>query len=138
MHLGNLYKATGDFEQALNSYELGLKFKPDELLIYNEICFFNEKIIDTELYSKVKKIINNDKCSKENLVYGNFILSKYENKNKNYETELEYLYKAHKYFFELPKNVSKFQKSNNFWLKKVPEFHELFEFNLKKKKEDNE
>ena len=138
IHLGNLYRATGDFEQALNSYELGLKFKPDELLIYNEISFLNEKIIDTELYSKVKKIINNDKCSKENLVYGNFILSKYENKNKNYETELECLYKAHKYFFELPKNESKFQKSNNFWLKKVPEFNELFEFNLKKKMDDNE
>ena len=95
------------------------------MLIYYEISFLNEKIIDIELYSNVKKIINNNKCSKENLVYGNFILSKYENKNKNYETELEYLYKAHKYFFEIPKNESKFQKSNNFWLKKVPEFNEF-------------
>ena len=69
------------------------------MLIYNAISLFNEKIIDTGLYSKVKKIINNDKCSKENLVYGNFILSKYENKNKSYETELEYLYKSPQIFF---------------------------------------
>ena len=134
LHLANLYKSTGNFKQALNSYELGLKFDPDRLLIYNEISFLNEKIIDTELQLKITKIIDNDKCSKENLVYGNFILSKYKNKKQHYEEELKCLYKAHQCFFELPRNESKFKKDNNFWLKKVPELNELYEFNLKKRK----
>ena len=83
LHLANSYKATGDFKKSLSSLKLGLKFDPDNLLIYNDISFLDEKIIDTELQSKIIKIINSDKCSEENLVYGNFILSKYENKIKN-------------------------------------------------------
>ena len=62
MHLANLYKATGDFKKSLSSLKLGLQFDPDNLLIYNDISFLDEKTIDTELQSNIIKIINSDKC----------------------------------------------------------------------------
>ena len=32
------------------------------------------------------------------MAYGNYLLSKYEKKRKNYEKELNYLIKGHQYF----------------------------------------
>ena len=40
-----------------------------------------------------------------NFVFGNFLLSRYERDEKNYEKELDYLNKAHNHFFELKKEI---------------------------------
>ena len=60
-------------------------------------------ILDIELKNKIEKITNNNNSTKINVAFGNFLLSKYEQKTKNYEKELNYLTKGHNSFFDTQK-----------------------------------
>ena len=62
-----------------------------------------------------------------NLVYGNFLLSKYEFETKSYEKELSYLLKGHLFYFETKKK--KFSDELKYWLNILPENKQLFNLN---------
>ena len=59
------------------------------------------------------KIIENKKCNEENRAYGNFLLAKYELKNKNYREEFNYLVKGHKHYFQY--EINKFNRGIKYW-----------------------
>ena len=55
--------------------------------------------MDPSLKNKIEKIVSDNSFSERNRAYGNYLLSKYEKINNNYQKELDYLIKGHKLFF---------------------------------------
>ena len=76
---------------------------------------------------QINEIIKNKNCTKNNLAYGSFLLAKYEFNEKKYEKEFDYLLEGHRYYFDL--KDKKYQNDVGYWLNKLPETKELFDFN---------
>ena len=74
----------------------------ENLAHYNFLSELKKDILDSHLKSKIEKIIANDKSTKSNNAYGNYLLAKYERKTKNYEKELNYLIEGHLNSFIFP------------------------------------
>ena len=102
-NLAMAYKELGNFKKAIKSHEAAIKYEPNNSIHYYYLSELQKDILDSNLKSKVEKIIENKNSSKSNTAYGNFLLSKYENKKKNYENELKYLIQGHKDYFESKK-----------------------------------
>ena len=96
-------KETGKFESAIKSHEMAIKYEPENLSHYFYLSDLKKDILNTDLKNKIEKIIKQDKTTKINLAYGNFLLSNYERKTENYEKELNYLIKGHSNYFEFKK-----------------------------------
>tara|TARA_B100000686_G_scaffold248442_1_gene258236 strand:+ start:2892 stop:4655 length:1764 start_codon:yes stop_codon:yes gene_type:complete len=102
-NLGMAYKELGDFKNAINSHEMAIKLEPENLYHYFYLSELKKDFLDNKLIDKVKNITNNNKSSKINLAFGNFLLARYENKIKNYDKEFSYLLKAHSNYFDTKK-----------------------------------
>ena len=102
-NLGRIYTEMGEFEKAINSHHKVIKLEPENLLHYFYLCELNKSFLDLKLKNKTEKILNSRNPSQSNLVFGNFLLSKYERNEKKYKKEFDYLTKAHNYYFELKK-----------------------------------
>ena len=96
-------KDVGKFEKAIQAHEMAIKHEPENLTHYFYLSDLKKDILDIELKNKIKKITNNNNSTKINVAFGNFLLSKYEQKTKNYEKELSYLTKGHNSFFDAQK-----------------------------------
>ena len=103
-NLGQSYKEMGDFENSIKYHQLAIKYEPNNLMHYHFLAELQKDILDDNLKLKIKEIILKKEITENNLAYGNFLLSKYDRKNKKYEEELVHLIKAHKHFFETRKN----------------------------------
>jgi len=131
-NLGKLYMVLGDIQRAISSYQDALKCEPENLVYYYHLIELKDEILDLKLRNKIDRILSDSNCTKVNLAYGNFLLSKYEQKSKNYEKEFNYLLKGHKYYFESEDN-KKNKKHVQYWLNELPNVKELFNFNKFKK-----
>ena len=131
-NLGKLYMVLGDIQRAISSYQDALKFEPENLVYYYHLIELKNEILDLKLRNKIDRILNDSNCTKLNLAYGNFLLSQYARKNKNYEKEFNYLLKGHQYYFESEDN-KKNRKHVSYWLKELPNVKELHNFNKFKK-----
>jgi len=67
---------------------------------YFYLSDLKKDILDIDLKNKIKKIIRKNNTTKNNIAYGNYLLSKYEQKIKNYEKELNFLIKGHQFYFD--------------------------------------
>ena len=130
-NLGGLYVVLGDTQKAASSYQNALKYEPDNLVFYYHLIDLNKEILNLNLKNKIARIINDSNCTKKNLAYGNFLLSKYAQKDKNYKKEFDYLIKGHQYYFETQEE--KHKKQLKYWLNELPNIKELFDFNKSKK-----
>ena len=99
-NLAMVFKELGEFEKGIKSHQTAIKYEPENSAHYYYLSELKKDILDSQLKSKIEKIIKNNNSTKINIAYGNFLLSKYENKVKNYEHELNYLIKGHQYFFK--------------------------------------
>jgi len=97
-------KELGKFDKAIESHEMAIKCEPDNLIHYFYLSELKKNILDTNLKNKIEKIIKNKNSNKGIIAYGNYLLSRYEKKSKNYEKELDYLTKGHQYFFDSKKD----------------------------------
>ena len=131
-NLGRLYMVMGDIQKAISSYENALKYEPENLVYYYHLIDLKKEILDLKLKNKINRILNDSNCTKENLAYGNFLLSKYEQKSKNYKKEFNYLLKGHQCYFESEDNKEN-RKHVQYWLNKLPNAEELRNFNKFKK-----
>ena len=131
-NLGKLYMVLGDIQGAIGSYKDALKYEPENLVYYYHLIELKHEILDLKLRNKIDRILNDRNCTKLNLAYGNFLLSKYAQKSKNYKKEFNYLLKGHKYYFESEDNV-KNKKNVQYWLNELPNVKELLNFNKFKK-----
>ena len=131
-NLGKLYIVLGDTQRAISSYQDALKYEPENLVYYYHLIELKNEILDLKLRNKIDKILNESNCTKVNLAYGNFLLSKYAQKSKNYEKEFNYLLKGHQYYYESEDN-KKNKKHIQYWLNELPNAKELLNFNKFKK-----
>jgi tetratricopeptide (TPR) repeat protein len=111
-NLGLIYKELGQFEKSIKSHENAIKHEPHNLMNYHFLSELKREALTTDLKTKIKEILEDKKTKKLNLAYGNFLLSKYERKGKNYEKELTHLIKAHESFYNSYK--IKFDHGNKF------------------------
>ena len=102
-NLGRLYTETGELEKAIESYKVAIKLEPQNLVHTYYLSELDKNFLNSEVKNKTEEILNNKETYRINLVYGNFLLSRYERNEKNYEREFNYLIKAHKNYFELKK-----------------------------------
>ena len=102
-NLGRIYTEIGEFKKAINSHLMAIKLEPENLMHYFYLTELNENFLDLKLKKKIEKILIAKKPFKSNLVFGNFLLSRYTKNEKEYEREFNHLTKAHKYYFELKK-----------------------------------
>ena len=126
-NLGRLYMVLGDIKKAIDSYQVALKYEPENLDYYYHLVDLNKEILDLKLKNKINRILDDSNCTKENLAYGNFLLSKYEQKNKNYEKEFNYLLKGHHCYFKTEEKKN--EKQVQYWLNELPNVKELLNFN---------
>jgi len=122
----------GDIQRAISSYQDALKCEPENLVYYYHLIELKDEILDLKLRNKIDRILNDSNCTKVNLAYGNFLLSKYAQKSKNYEKEFNYLLKGHQYYYESEDN-KKNKKHIQYWLNELPNAKELLNFNKVKK-----
>ena len=122
-NLGTIYKELGELEKARNCYTKATKSEPESLINYYLLSEFNEEILDSDLKILIIRLMENVNCTKHNHAFGNYLLSKYEKKSKNYKNELDYLIKGHQYYFEI--NREKFEGKIKFFLNQLPKIKEL-------------
>ena len=84
-NLGMTFQDLGKKLEAKKSFETAISLDSNNLFYLYNLTILDNKIIDFELKEKLKKTIKEKKFSKKNFAYGCFILSRYEEKNNNYE-----------------------------------------------------
>jgi len=134
-NLGKIYTETGEFEKAIKSHQMAIKLEPENLVYRFYLSELNKNFLDSEVKNKTEKILNNKKTYKINFVFGNFLLSRYERDEKNYEKELDYLIKAHNHYFELKKE--KFKLGIKYWFDDVLQISNFAKFKNLKKNNDH-
>jgi len=91
-NLALAYKELGEFKKAIKSHQTAIKYEPENSLHYFYLSELKKDLLDLQTKNKIEKIIKNDNSTK---------------KLKNYEQELNYLKKGHKYFFDSKKEKFK-------------------------------
>ena len=102
-NLGLAFKDIGEFDKSIKSHEMAIKYDSDNSIHYFYLSELKEDILDLNLKKKIEQILIKNKPEKTNIAYGNYLLSKYERKSKNFDQELKYLTKGHNCFFESKK-----------------------------------
>ena len=134
-NLGNCYKNLGDFQKAINCYEQAIKFQPGNLTYFYQLSDLKKEILNSNSRNNIEKIIDDNNCTKRNMAFGNFLLARCENKEKNYEKEIDYLIKAHTNYFELKKE--KFTRQIKYFFNVLPNTKELIDLNKSEKTVNN-
>ena len=125
-NLALVFKSLGEYQQAIDYYENAIKYKSDNLKSVYYLSELKKEVLDLNLKKRIIKITNKDNCTKENHIYGNLLLSKYELKNSNYEKEFNYLLKTHSNFPVSNKDL--FYREVDYWINKLPRLIESINF----------
>ena len=105
-NLGMILKELGELDRARICFEKAVKYKTENFTYLYYLSALNDKILNLDLKNMIIKIIKKNKSTKKSIAYANYLLSRYERKEKNYENELNYLIKGHSYYFESKKKNS--------------------------------
>ena len=128
-------KELGNFSEAIHAHEKAIANEPNNLINYFYLSELKKDVLNSSLKTKIKKVLKNEKTSKRNIAYGNYLLSKYEKEEKNYEKELNFLTEAHKCFFNSRRE--KFELGNKYIFQDVQQISEGVKVNKTKKANDN-
>ena len=130
-NLGMVFQELGEFEKAISSYQMAVKYEPENLAHYYYLSDLKEEILHSNLKNKIYEIIKRKNSTKKNIAYGNFLLSRYELKAKNYKKEFNHLLKGHHYYFE--SRSKQFKTQVKYWLNVLPNIKELVNLNKSSK-----
>ena len=103
-NLALAYKESGNFNKAIASHQMAIKHEPKNLAHYYYLSDLKKNIINPKLNDEIKNIIELNQTTSTSIAFGNYLLARYENKNKNYKKELNYLIKGHNFFFDAKKD----------------------------------
>ena len=126
-NLGILFQDLGEYQKAINFYKIAVKNEPENLFYLYLLCRLDHKILDYNLKKKICKIIEKNSCQKKNIAYGNFLLSRFELKEKKYKNEFSHLVRGHQLYFDSAKK--KFKNNLKFWFNILPKNIKLINFN---------
>ena len=126
-NLGVVFNQLGEHQKAINFYQMAVKYEPENLVYLYHLSRIDEKILHSNLKNKIYEIIEKNNSTKNNIAYGNFLLSRYELKAKKYKNEFDHLLKGHQYYFESEKK--KFKKGVEYFLNVLPKRKELINLN---------
>jgi hypothetical protein len=107
----------GNFKNAISYYERAIKSKPDDLSVFYNLSALKKEVLNSNLANSVEKIINDNKCTNRILAFGHFLLARHVSK-ENFDKEIDYLIKGHKYYFEFKK--AQFTRLLNYFLNVLP------------------
>ena len=110
---------------------MAVKYEPENLAHYYYLSDLKEEILHSNLKNKIYEIIKRRNSTKKNIAYGNFLLSRYELKAKNYKKEFNHLLKGHHYYFE--SRSKQFKTQVKYWLNVLPNIKELVNLNKSSK-----
>ena len=130
-NLGMAFVELGEFEKAISSYQMAVKYEPENLAYFYYLSDLKKDILDSNLKNKIYEIIKRRNSTKKNIAYGNFLLSRYELKAKNYKKEFDHLLKGHYYYFE--SRSKQFKTQVEYWLNVLPNIKELVNLNKSSK-----
>ena len=116
----------GELKEAINCFQNALKYKSESLLYYFYLSELQKNFLDAKLKNKIETITKTNNSTKNDIIYGNFLLSRYEKKKKNYKKELDYLEKGHHHQFESKKK--NYINEVNQWLNILPKIKKVVIF----------
>ena len=99
-NLALAFKELGKFDEAIKSHEMAIRYEPENPIHYFYLSELKKNILNSDIKTKMERIIKNNSSKKNYVAYGNYLLSKYEQKEKNYEKEFSYLIKGHQCYFD--------------------------------------
>ena len=102
-NLGRIYTEIGEFDKAIEAHKAATKIEPENLYHYFYLSELNKKFLNSDLKNSVNEILKNKKTTIQNIVFGNFLLSRFEKQDKNYQKEFDHLIKAHDNYFDFKK-----------------------------------
>jgi tetratricopeptide (TPR) repeat protein len=116
-NLGRKFKELGNLEKSINSYEKAIRYRPENFIYYFYLSDLKKDILNLELKKKIISNIKLEKLTKKNIAFGNYLLARYERKDKNYEKEINYLIEGHKNF--ISSKAKKFELGINYIFKDI-------------------
>lgn len=122
-NLANTFNQLGDSEKAIESLKKVLKYQPYNLESIHLWSELDKNILNLNLKKQVNNFMKSNHLSQKDLAYGNFILSKYEFIDRNFEKEFNYLIKGHQNYFDYKKTF--FTKGVQYWINDLPKIKEL-------------
>ena len=122
-NLGIEFKKLGQIRKAINCFEKAAKFGPEKLAHFYYLSEFKEKILNIKLKKLIIEVINKNIKKKNNISYAYYLLSKYENKKKNYKKEINYLKKGHSFYFKY--NKENFATKKEDWFNTIPALRKI-------------
>jgi len=128
-NLGRIFTETGEFKKAIKAHEAAIKIEPENLMHFFYLCELDKNFLDKNLKNKIEKILNN-KPHQVNIIFGNFLLSRYVRNEKKYDLEFSHLVKAHKYYFNSKKE--KFELGVKYIFNDVLQISNFAEFDSEK------
>ena len=99
-NLALAYKELGKFDQSIESHQKAIEHEPENLAHYYYLSELKKEILNSNLKDKIEKSLSNKKITKKDSAFGNYLLAKYERKEKNYQKELKFLIEGHQNFFD--------------------------------------
>ena len=99
-NLALAYKELGKFSKSIESHERAIEYEPENLAHYYYLSELKKEMLNSNLKIKIEKSLSSKKLTKKDNAFGNYLLAKYERKEKNYQKELKFLIEGHKYFFD--------------------------------------
>jgi len=97
-NLALAYKELGKFDQSIESHQKAIECEPENFAHYFYLSELKKEILNLDLKNKVLKYLSSNN-SNNNSAFGNYILAKYERKERNYQKELKYLIEGHENYF---------------------------------------
>jgi len=134
LNLALYYEGLGNIELAKEFYNKGLKISPKNIGIHFSLSKIDEKFISEKKIEYIKKLINSENLDEFNKACAYFLLAKNKRKKKEYESEIDYLKKAHVSAFNNQNDFNK--KTSNYWLNFIPKIFNKFKFIPINAKED--
>lgn len=130
-NIGIVLQELGEYQKAKSFYQIAVKNEPENLAYLYNLSSLDEEILHPNLKNKIYEIIEKNNSTKKNIAYGNFLLSRYELKAKEYKNEFDHLLKGHQYYFD--SDNKKFEKEVGYYFNLFSKKKELINLNKQNK-----